>query len=223
MITKEEFNECCRQFHKKYIAAKKDISAIEYLGPYLTTPIENEIKAVGATECRAGCIHCCYLRVVAFPHEIIAIYFFLKRTQTKEQLHKVSGEIAKQYKVIQPLSENEHFTTNIECPLLMNGRCSVYPVRPIACSGYHSISEAHCRDSNEHPEIMGVENGGIPMVHSVKEQQSIQHTIATEVIQSERDDVEQYELIRGLHSIFNNPSLIQRWVNGRSFFSKSAR
>ena len=220
MFTQEKFNESCRQFHQKYVAAKKDISAIEHLGPYLTIPIESEIKAAGSTECRAGCIHCCYLRVVAFPHEIIAIYFFLKRTLTREQFIEVRTKIATQYAVIKPLSENEHFTTNIECPLLAGGCCSVYPVRPLACSGYHSTSEALCRDSYENPEIMGMESGGIPMLHSVKELHAIQHTIATEVISSEQDDLMQYEFIKGLHHVFNNPSLIQRWVSGRRFFSK---
>jgi Fe-S-cluster containining protein len=199
------------------VAAKKDISTIERLGPYLTIPIENEISAAGSTECRAGCAHCCNLRVAAFPHEIVAIHYFLKRTLPREQLNKIRARIDAQYKVVQPLSESEHFSTNVECPLLMEGRCSVYPVRPISCSGYHSTSEAKCRESNEHPEM---DNGAIPMVDTVKERQLIQHSIAREVITAEKDDASQYELIGGLHRIFRDPGLIQRWVNGRSFFKK---
>lgn len=220
MITTEEFHDLCRQFRKKYEGAKKDLSAIEQLGPYLIKPIEAEIEAVGATACREGCIHCCYLRVVAFPHEIISIYLFLNKILTKEQFRDVRNKLAKQYEVIQPLSVDEHFTTNIECPLLLNGRCSVYSVRPISCAGYHSLFEAPCCESNEHPEIIGTENGGIPTVLSIKEAQSIQNTVVTQVIMAVGDDGEHYELIRALHYIFENPSLIQRWKNGRKLFKR---
>ncbi len=220
MMTAEEFHDLCCKFHKKYVNAKRDISTIEQLGPHLIKPIEDEVESTGATACRAGCSHCCYLRVAAFPHEIISIYHFLNRTLTKEQRRETKNKIARQYKIVQPLSIDEHYTTNIECPLLTDGRCSVYPVRPISCAGYHSMSETQCRDSNEHPEIVGTENGGIPMVLSIKDKQAVQNTVVTQIVMEEGDDGEHYELISALHHLFEDPSLIQRWKNGRKLFKQ---
>ena len=148
----------------------------------------------------------------------IAIYLYLNRTLNKEQLDKIKTRIENQFKVIETLSVDEHFTTNVECPLLASGLCSVYKVRPISCAGYHSVSEEACRKSNDNPEIVSTENGGIPLVGIIKEEQSIQNTIAIQVIDFEKDDGEQYELIRALHQLFKKPSRIQRWKKGRKLF-----
>jgi Fe-S-cluster containining protein len=113
-----------------------------------------------------------------------------------EGFHEQCNRFHKKY--IETLSVDEHFTTNVECPLLASGLCSVYKVRPISCAGYHSVSEAACRKSNDNPEIVSTENGGIPLVGIIKEEQSIQNTIAIQVIDFEKDDGEQYELIRAL-------------------------
>ncbi|MGO4998348.1 YkgJ family cysteine cluster protein [Oceanisphaera sp. W20_SRM_FM3] len=218
MISQNQFNEQCKVFHKKYVASKKDISLIEIVSSHLIKPIEAVVAKVGVVACRSGCSHCCHLRVVAFPHEIVAIYFHLNRTLNKEQLDEVKSKIKSQFNIVEGLSESEHFTTNVECPLLVSNKCSVYKVRPIACAGYHSASEAACRKSNENPEVVGIESGGIPMVQIIHDEKAIQNTVATQVINAERDDNEQYELIRGLHQLFNNPSRIQKWKNGRKLF-----
>ena len=215
MITTEEFNELCNEFHKKYKVAKKNLTTVDRLSSYLIEPIESIIAEVGDTECREGCTHCCNLRVVAFPHEIISIYLYLNNNVSKENLREIKEKISTQYSLIEPLTIDEHFTTNIECPLLINNRCSVYPVRPISCAGYHSLSEAACRHSNDNPEIVGAEDGGIPQVEIIQEELSVQHAVATQVIENNRDDVEQYELIMALNNVFKKPAIIQRLKSGR--------
>jgi len=215
MITTEQFNELYSKFHKTYKVTKKNLSSVNKLSLQLIEPIESIITEVGATECREGCTHCCNLRVVAFPHEIISIYLFLKNTLSKGDLREIKEKILTQYSIIEPLTKDEHFTTNVECPLLINNKCSVYPVRPISCAGYHSLSEAVCIDSNNNPEIVGAEDGGIPQIETIQEELSVQHAVATQVIERNKDDVEQYELIMALYNVFKKPALIQKWKSGR--------
>ena len=222
MISTEEFHEQCRVFHKKYVGSKKSIPSIESTSSHLIKPIELIISEVEEVACQKGCSHCCNLRVVAFPHEIVAIYFHLNRTLNKIQLDKLKSKIEARFKVIEDLSEHEHFTINVECPLLEFDQCSVYNVRPISCAGYHSASEDACRNSNENPEIVTTEYGGIPMVEIIELEKSIQNTVATQVIHLEGDDDEKYELIRALHLLFENPKQIQKWKKGRKLFQRSS-
>jgi len=218
MITQEEFQNLCTKFNQKYIEAKKNITTIKNLSSYSLQPIEQQVADVGnAIECKKGCSHCCQLRVVVFPHEAISIYFYLNKILNKQKIKDIKEKINKQFAIVKPLSEHEHFIQNIECPLLEDNKCLVYPVRPIACAGYHSASEEACKHSNEHPEIVGNENGGIPQIVAISEAQSVQNTVALEVLRKNRDDSEQYELIKALHHIFKAPSLIQTWKNGRKY------
>jgi len=218
MISTTEFQEQCGEFHQKYMASKKNISSIEATSSHLIKPIEKIISEVDMVACQKGCSHCCSLRVVAFPHEIIAIYFYLNRTLNKIELDKVKNKIKNQFNVIENLSEQEHFTTNVECPLVEATQCTIYTVRPISCAGYHSASETACRDSNENPEIVGTENGGIPVVEIIENEKAIQNTVAIQVTNAEGDDSDKYELIRALYSLFLNPKQIQKWKKGRKLF-----
>jgi Fe-S-cluster containining protein len=217
MIDQEEFRAICDDFYKTYLSAKKDLSRVEKIVQRQIIPIEKEFSSDIPTECRSGCAHCCQLRVVAFPHELIAIYLYVKRNLSSERVLEIKSRIRKQFDVVKNFTQDEHFTTNVQCPLLEDNKCSVYPVRPLSCAGYHSMSEAACKDSNEHPEIVGNENGGIPMVAGIKFAQELQVQAALSVLQTIGADAEQYELIRGLNMIFQDSSVNQRWINGRKF------
>jgi hypothetical protein len=50
-----------------------------------------------------------------------------------------------------PLTLFEHATQNVVCPLLPDGRCSVYAVRPPSCR-YHSTYLAACQYTYDHPK-----------------------------------------------------------------------
>lgn len=217
MIDQEMFRDLCDDFYKHYVLAKKDISLLERLVQRQIIPIEKEISSSLPIECRSGCAHCCQLRVVAFPHELITIYLYLKKEFSGDKVQAIKERIKKQFEVIKGLTQDEHYTINVQCPLLEDNKCSVYPVRPLSCAGYHSRSEAACKESNEHPEIVSNENGGIPMVAGIKLVQQLQVGSARTVIETIGDDAEHYELIRGLHGIFKDPSVNQRWLNGRKF------
>ncbi len=217
MIDQEEFQAICDDFYNAYKLAKKDLSRVEKIVQRQIIPIEKEFSSGAPTECRSGCAHCCQLRVAAFPHELIGIYLYVKRMYSPEKVQEIKNRIKMQFEVIKGFTLDEHLTTNVQCPLLEDNMCGVYPVRPLACAGYHSLSEAACKDSNEHPEIVGNENGGIPMVADIKFAQEIRAQAVINVLQTIGDDAEQYELIRGLHLIFQDPSVNQRWINGRKF------
>ncbi len=217
MVTEDEFYQYCQELNSHYLGAKKDISKAKAISKYQIQKIEVAIEKAGEIGCSNGCSHCCQLRVVAFPHELIAIYLHIKFSFTKARSDAAIARVKSQFAKIKDMSMEQHFVTNVECPLLENGRCSVYEVRPIACAGYHSVTEERCRYSNEHPEIVGTETGGIPMVLEIQDSSGAQVGAISQVINAHNDDVTQYELIRGLNAIAVDPSVNQKWMRGRKF------
>lgn len=220
LVTSEEFNRRCAHFSSLLKAAKGTAPSATSIGPKFVRPVESVIDEILAIDCKPGCSYCCNLRVVAFSFEIIAIYFHLVKSLTKSEFEECKARVKQQYEKIRGMTVDEHFTTNVTCPLLVGDRCSVYPVRPLSCAGYHSASVDACRNSDENPEITGLDSGGIPMLQDVKDAQSVQNTVAMEVLSKTRDDPNQYELIRSLWKIMENPKLIQRWKSGRSIFTE---
>lgn len=104
-----------------------------------------------AIHCQAGCKYCCHLRVAAFPYEAAAIASYIDSELPREQAQELRKRIAEKAALIAGISEEQHFTTNIECAFLVEGKCAVYPVRPSACAGYHSLSLERCIDAFNNP------------------------------------------------------------------------
>lgn len=119
-----------------------------------------------AKSCVSGCFNCCYHWVEdvnSFEAEMIAAYI---RThfpgRIKKIIHECSRDIEQMQRIERVtaeklLAENDPGKHDIDeetlllssfyllrrpCPLLTNdGRCSVYPVRPITCRAYISLSD----------------------------------------------------------------------------------
>lgn len=221
MISYQEFDELCSSFYKKYAISKKNTIQIEKLSTLLAIPIVESMSINSDLACRKACSHCCFLRVACFPHEAIGIYLYLHRTQTKLKIKQIKEKIKHQYTIIKNLSEEEHYTTNIECPLLEDNICLTYPVRPISCAGYHSLSEEKCKYSNDNPNITDTQEASIPQIHSINEQIAIQNSIMVAIGQRTGEDVNRRELIYSLHNLFKNPGLIQQWKNTGKFIKDS--
>ncbi|EPZ8357843.1 YkgJ family cysteine cluster protein [Enterobacter hormaechei] len=101
--------------------------------------------------CRAGCSHCCYLRVEAYDFEVDSIVQYVNTRIGSKTRIQIIEDLQQQFEVISKLTTNEHLYTNVKCPLLLNGKCAVYPVRPVACAAYHSMNEQECKRSYNDP------------------------------------------------------------------------
>lgn len=102
-------------------------------------------------QCQAGCKFCCHLRVAAFPYEAAAIASYIDSELPQEQALELRKRVAEKAALISGMTVEQHFTTNIECAFLYEGKCSVYPVRPSSCAGYHSLSRERCEFAYNHP------------------------------------------------------------------------
>lgn len=117
-------------------------------------------------QCEEGCKYCCHLRVAAFPYEAAAIASYIQTELPQEQAEEIRKRIAEKAALIAGMTEEQHFTTNIECVFLYDGKCSVYPVRPSSCAGYHSRSRERCEYSFRNPTDL---ESGIPDSEELKQ------------------------------------------------------
>ena len=87
-------------------------------------------------DCRRGCNHCCYglVKVGMAEARLIADSDDIDWGRVRERAKAVKD------KTVQDVHK-----LGSPCPLLVDGVCSVYEVRPIRCRSYWSVSEADCK------------------------------------------------------------------------------
>jgi hypothetical protein len=169
--------------------------------------------------CRAGCSLCCWLRVDVFAHEVFLIAHHLQTEVDPAELARIKGNLATHAALVFPLTPFEHATRNIPCPLLKDGKCSIYAVRPNACRRQHSTDLAACQHTFDHPTDLE-----FPGAHD----RELFRTL-TLAMHYSADAYEQlgydstiYELGTALHEALDSPSCWQRWRAGKKAFQRAS-
>jgi len=107
----------------------------------LMTVSENLSRTiVPYTPCVKGCSHCCYMATCISGHEARMIGRYLGRDPKRLGRENVFSDSLQEYLLAT--------FTGVPCSLLdERGKCSVYPVRPIACRLHHSLepTEENCK------------------------------------------------------------------------------
>src|SRR3954471_2231649 len=112
---------------------------------------EQTIERTGARlDCCAGCSICCSLRIEVYAHEVFLIADHILATFSDEELFALKERLAAHSAKVLPLTPVEHATSNIVCPLLRSGLCSVYEVRPQTCRRHHSLDVKACQYAYDH-------------------------------------------------------------------------
>ena len=90
--------------------------------------------------CEAGCNHCCRSPVSVIGPEAVLIAEYVRASFTAAQRSALQARIEARKAVVGDDQERNYL-----CPLNVEGRCSVYVVRPLNCRKFHSFDEAACR------------------------------------------------------------------------------
>jgi Fe-S-cluster containining protein len=101
-----------------------------------------------STSCQAGCTYCCHYHVMVSATEVFAVAEAIgklpldTRTVVSARVHATAAHTTK-------MSREVYIRTNVECAMLLNGQCSVYAARPIACRGHHSADVTVCKETHD--------------------------------------------------------------------------
>lgn len=98
---------------------------------------KRRLKVVGGTSCKPGCHSCCHRHVEITVAEAAIMVVHLRATGEWGRARKAAKDLAD---LSRSCSPDSWFKMKIRCPALSDaGMCSVYSVRPPACS-VHFVS-----------------------------------------------------------------------------------
>jgi len=103
-------------------------------------------------DCKKGCSWCCHQPVFAMSHEFHFLWQFMQLNLTENDRKEILKRAFDNYQKLGRLSDEELKISKLPCPLLINGSCSVYEARPMACRIYISMSESTCKKFHNNPK-----------------------------------------------------------------------
>jgi Fe-S-cluster containining protein len=164
--------------------------------------------------CREGCAWCCYKTVGTAAPEVLRIAAYLRQMLSPEQLRALqvrASELAEQRRALRP---DRRARARLPCPLLVEDRCSAYPVRPLTCRGYNSTDARKCEQS--------LEPGSQVVVPSYAPQQRLCTFVLDGMragLAEARLDGELLELTAALDIALRVPDAAERWLAGEVVFA----
>jgi Fe-S-cluster containining protein len=173
------------------------------------TQAEQQTPRSSPAACVEGCAWCCYQRVGAAVPEVVRIAAYLRQTLSPADLASLLDRL-------QAAPDRRRSGDRSPCALLVENRCSVYPVRPLTCRGFNSSDAGECEAS--------VRGNGQP----VKTIYAPQMRLTTLVLDGLRAGAAQgglwsetVELIAALRIAFAQPDAVERWLGGAPVFASA--
>jgi Fe-S-cluster containining protein len=107
--------------------------------------------------CAAACAACCNQQVAIAPVEAAAIAHYVTRHFTDEEDAALVARLRALDAVTRGKTALERAHLRQPCAFLVDGRCSIYPVRPLRCRGVHSRDAGYCGWAAAHPDEAAAE------------------------------------------------------------------
>jgi hypothetical protein len=182
---------------------------------WLVEEARRVIPGAESIACREGCSFCCHLHVIATIPEILRIAADLRSRLDSAALTALDARIAAHRAAMGGAIGTERRARRAACPLLENGRCTVYPIRPLSCRGWNSLDvatcEAHFVDSGRALHVPIYE----PQHHvNALVQEGMGAGLAAAGLESDR-----VELVAGLAIALGQTDAAERWLRGERVFA----
>jgi hypothetical protein len=164
--------------------------------------------------CRIGCFWCCYLRVKVTPLEVWCIFDFFRSRPRPRELSELRQRLAAADETRRGMDGYQRVGAKTACPLLVNGKCSVYPVRPIACRVYHSLNPSDCEEPLDEERSVTIRNDIAGLGMGI-------FAGLTEGLRAVGLQTRLLELRAGLRMAIDEPGLLERWLAGEPAFAEA--
>lgn len=194
----------------RQLAAYLTAPRAETRAPYAARAFHRAFEAMAPKEpvaCRAGCNYCCHQVVSARATEI----FLLARTiraLPAAVAARLTERVATAAATAQGMTVAERHRRNLPCPLLEDGRCSVYADRPLACRAFASTDLEACQRAFRHEPVQ------IPVPRSAMALRGLLTQAGEAASRAARLPDDQYELIAALAIALADPQAEARWREG---------
>jgi len=201
---------------------KSDRKAIK-LAQYWLDRTDNAIERIVSLEnlpepidCRPGCHYCCYNQPIVTPPEALLIGCFVKETFTDRKRSELSERMVSILERTRDKGHDEVMMMRHELPciFLVDGRCSVYKVRPAICRACSSTSAEHCATLFEARDTRA-------RLRCYAQIRKIFQTAHAGLIEScaAMGCQSNFMLIaEAMHDYFRHPRPIEAWLDGEKVF-----
>lgn len=92
--------------------------------------------------CAPGCNHCCVTPISVIGPEAAYIADYIRAKFSDEQFMELARKINAREETVKGRQNVNHM-----CPLNVDGKCTIYEVRPFNCRKFHSFDESACRQN----------------------------------------------------------------------------
>jgi len=167
--------------------------------------------------CRAGCYFCCFNQIELTPPEALLIGHHVDRHFSQDDKQRLLDHVDLTLIKMSGQSKTElaRLRSDLPCPLLQAGRCSVYAVRPLLCRAMHSLNAAHCEQELASPDLTAVAYYG--------HRDEIILSIAAGLLEGCEAlgcQARPLNLVRALKDFFTQARCLQRWLEGERVFGE---
>lgn len=185
-----------------------------YAGRNMTMDLADSVLDKSNVSCSAGCSACCHQMVLCSPFEVLNIAKMILDTWQVEALDDLDTKLNALSDL--PLTPEARYGKNTPCPLLKNGRCTVYEQRPMPCRALYSNSRRHC-------ESCLIDGGGDvgfladPQITSTVMTMGINAALKSKL----NLNVDMVELSGALHTaLLDFENVAEQWFTGQNPFVK---
>jgi Fe-S-cluster containining protein len=164
--------------------------------------------------CQAGCDFCCYNQVELTPPEALLLGDYVSRNFSDSEREQLRERLEGSSRLQSGKSKIEiaGIRRELPCLLLSQGRCSVYPVRPLLCRAMHSLDADRCEAELKSP---------LPLVEYYSHRGDLVFLVAAGLIEGCRAQGCQsgaLELAAALKDFFRQERPMERWIQGEEVF-----
>jgi Fe-S-cluster containining protein len=162
--------------------------------------------------CKDGCAYCCYQSVeVTIPEAILVAASLADPADPRRDT------VIDTARALKGLSEEARRRTGKPCPLLVDGRCSVYDDRPLMCRGLFAAVSAHCRAAHI-AAITGGPDAPIEIFPLAQYFVLGDQAGLRGILKDMRLQYDLVELSQAVAAFLEDPGLIDRWLAGETVF-----
>lgn len=191
---------------------RRAAEAAEMAESMLERAISADLKKIDVA-CHKGCGFCCTSRVIVSAPEIFRVAHWLGANATVPgapvQMSAVLAEAARRAGL--PL--DQRINLREPCPVLVDGACGVYEVRPISCRAVHSLSSQACRVA------MVDDAAEMPLVIPTFSKGDTARSLLLAAVSAAGLSDHGIEYTGGLEAAIKTPDAEARWLAGDNIFA----
>jgi len=106
-------------------------------------------------DCKEGCWYCCCKpNVLTSVPELARILEHVRTTFSPDAIASLKARARRYAEQMEGRRVEDPLNESVPCPLLVEGRCSAYEVRPLICRGYNSTNVDACRKAHDNADVL---------------------------------------------------------------------